>query len=411
LDSYKQLQAENLLVYNSGDWMQTIIVFSHLRWDFVYQRPQHLLSRLAQYYRVIFFEEPVFQEGEASLNISTPLPNLMVCKPITPVKTNGFHDDQLPYLQQMVRELAAEYQDPIVWFYTPMALPLLEELEPRHLVYDCMDELSAFKNPPPYLVERENELLKLADIVFTGGPSLYNAKKHRNPNVHCFPSSVDVEHFRRALDKNTAHPSQRELPRPRLGFYGVIDERFDADMVGKVAEAHPEWQIVLVGPVAKIDPNSLPRQSNIHYMGQQSYEALPQFLAAWDVCLMPFAMNESTKFISPTKSLEYMAAELPIVSTPVKDVVDLHNDVAEIATSSSEFIAACERVLTMPSDEKQAKIRLMRQKLSRTSWNVTAAKMRELLEGLDAHDTVDIKTRVFVKTTSPTVNQMAGLGK
>lgn len=371
--------------------MTSLIVFSHLRWNFVYQRPQHLLSRLAQHYRILFCEEPEFQPGPAQIQFSSPLPNLTVCKLQTPVEAPGFHDAQLPYLRKMLQDHAADYADPVVWFYTPMALPLLDELQPRLVVYDCMDELSAFKNPPAQLLQREDALLRVADLVFTGGPSLYNAKKYRNPEVHCFPSSVDVHHFRQALDRNTAHASQRDLPRPRLGFYGVIDERFDTDLIGRLAEAHPEWQIVLVGPVAKIDPASLPRAPNIHYLGQQPYSALPQFLAAWDVCLMPFAMNESTRFISPTKSLEYMAAELPIVSTPVKDVVDLHSDVVEIASDADEFIIACERVLNMSREESRRKVRLMRKKLAATSWNATAERMHELLVQTDAQR-ADVET-------------------
>ncbi|WP_194722758.1 glycosyltransferase family 1 protein [Noviherbaspirillum malthae] len=360
--------------------MDSIIVFCHLRWNFVYQRPQHLLSRLSRHYNIILVEEPEYRDGEPELQISNPLPNLTVCKPLTPVREFGFDDKQMPYLRKMVRALGKQHPDPIVWFYTPMALPLLDELKPRQVVYDCMDELSAFKNPPPALLPREDELLRRADIVFTGGPSLYEAKKDRHPNVHCFPSSVDVNHFRQALDRNIAHSDLKDLPRPVLGFYGVIDERFDTELAGQLADAHPEWQVVLVGPVVKIDAASLPQRPNIHYMGQQPYTALPQFLAAWDVCLMPFAMNESTRFISPTKSLEYMAAELPIVSTPVKDVVDLHSDVVEIAVTAPEFIAACERVLAMDSDEKLRRIRQMRDKLSRTSWDVTAMSMHKLLE-------------------------------
>jgi len=388
--------------------MKQIIVFSHLRWDFVFQRPQHLLSRLAEHYQILFFEEPVFHQGKAELQTSQPLRNLTVCRPLTPVDQPGFHDEQFPYLRDMVRKLDATLEDPLVWFYTPMALPLLEEIDAKHVIYDCMDELSAFKNPPPHLLEREDMLLKRADVVFTGGPSLYNAKKSRNPNVHCFPSSVDVSHFRQSLDRNIAHPSHDDMPKPRLGFYGVIDERLDAELVGQLAAARPDWQIVLVGPVVKIDPKTLPQQSNIYYMGQQSYNALPKFLAAWDVCLMPFALNESTKFISPTKSLEYMAAELPIVSTPIKDVVDLHSDVVEIATSAEEFIAACDRMLTLSNDEQQKKIRLMRDKLSRTSWNATAASMHMLIEQLDAEQDTAIEETLPAHMQQASTQRLAG---
>lgn len=371
-------------------YMDTIIVFSHLRWDFVYQRPQHLLSRLAKHYRILCIEEPLYHEGNPKLEVSEPIPNLFVCKPFTPVNKFGFADEQMPHLRQLVQELNADHDISIAWFYTPMALPLLEEVDAQRVVYDCMDELSAFKNPPKQLIDREKTLLEIADLVFTGGPSLYEAKKHKNPNVHCFPSSVDANHFRQALDRNIAYPAHEDMAKPRLGFYGVIDERFNPELVGQLADAHPDWQIVLVGPVVKIDPDILPRRDNIHYMGQQSYSTLPQFLASWDVCLMPFALNESTRFISPTKSLEYMAAELPIVSTPIKDVVDLHSDVVEIADDAAEFIAACERMVSISDDEKRHKIRLMREKLAQTSWDMTASKMHALLMGVDTEDSTEI---------------------
>jgi UDP-galactopyranose mutase len=385
--------------------MPTIIVFSHLRWDFVFQRPQHLLSRLAAHYQIIFFEEPVFDEKETFLQFSTPLPNVMVCQPHTQGQMPGFHDDQLPHLRKMVRQLGMDHDNPIVWFYTPMALPLVQELRPRLVVYDCMDELASFKNAPKQLLQRENALLKMADIVFTGGPSLYRAKRDRHPNVHCFPSSVDAKHFRQALDRSNSHPAHKDIPGPRLGFYGVIDERLDAELVGKVADAHPQWQIVLVGPVVKIDPASLPQRQNIHYLGQQSYQALPQFLAGWDVCLLPFALNESTKFISPTKTLEYMAAELPIVSTPIADVADLYRGTVAIADNAQEFIAACEAALLESEESKQRKIQSMRDILANTSWDATAKKMVALLTNAPArkHDEAP------AATSAPTAGESASV--
>ena len=364
--------------------MATILVFSHLRWDFVYQRPQHLLSRLAEHYKIIFFEEPVFRPDEFGVDKSTPQPNVTVCKPYTPVDLPGFHDDHLPFLKKIVRELVSDGNEYIAWFYTPMALPMLQEVPAYLVVYDCMDELSAFKNPPRQLMQRENSLLKRADIVFTGGPSLYNAKKDRHGNVHCFPSSVDVQHFAKARDRVDVHPAHRNISGPRLGYYGVIDERFDTELISRLAQAHPQWQIVLVGPVVKIDPATLPLLENIHYLGQQPYELLPQLLAGWDVCLMPFAMNESTRFISPTKSLEYMAAELPIVSTPVRDVVDLHSDVVAIADTPEAFIAACEAALLNTAEAREQQIAAMRDKLARTSWSATANAMRDLIHQFDA---------------------------
>ncbi|MDQ1919304.1 NAD(P)-binding protein [Massilia pseudoviolaceinigra] len=372
-----------------GSALETIIVFCHLRWDFVYQRPQHLLSRLAEHFKVLVVEEPIFHEGDSFLKSRQVAPNLTVYQPHTPVAAHGFHDDQIPLLQPLLAELVPAGEDPIAWCYTPMALPLLQSVHPRVVVYDCMDELSAFRNAPKQLLQRETALLNLADVVFTGGPSLYEAKRDRNPNAHCFPSSVDVSHFSKALDRARVHPSQTGLATPRLGFFGVIDERFDIDLLKAVADAHPEWQLVMVGPVVKIDPASLPKSSNIHYMGQASYEELPPYLAAWDVCLLPFALNESTKFISPTKVLEYMAAELPIVSTAITDVVKPYGSIVSIAHSPREFIAACEDALAMSPERRAKMVDDMRAVVQRTSWAATADQMRALLTARPAQERHD----------------------
>lgn len=360
--------------------MQTLIVFCHLRWDFVFQRPQHLLTRLAKYYKVVFVEEPVYEEGEARMVLSHPAPNLTVCQPHTPIHAHGFHDDQIPLLQPLVAALAPEGEEVLVWFYTPMALPLLQALRPSLVVYDCMDELSAFKNPPKQLLQRETALLNIADLVFTGGPSLYEAKRSRHDNAHCFPSSVDAAHFAQALERSHGHPLQAAIARPRLGFFGVIDERFDAELIADLADAHPEWQIVLVGPVVKIDPATLPQRQNVHYLGQQSYQALPQFLAGWDVCLLPFALNEATRFISPTKVLEYMAAELPIVSTAIRDVEQPYGAIVAIGHDHNEFITHCEAALAQSQQQTAQMAVRMREVVANTSWDATAEHMHQLIE-------------------------------
>ena len=360
--------------------MTKIIVFCHLRWDFVFQRPQQLLTRLAEHYQIIMVEEPIRHDGADFLKKTLVAPNVTVCQPHTSAHAVGFHDDQIPLLRPLLADLVSDGEDPVVWFYTPMALPLLKGLHPSLVVYDCMDELAAFKNSPKQLLQRESALLGIADLVFTGGPSLYEAKRDRHANAHCFSSSVDAAHFGRALERAISHPAQAGVEGPRLGFYGVIDERFDLDLLTALADARPHWQLVMVGPVVKIDPARLPQRANIHYLGQQSYDALPQFLAGWDVCLMPFALNESTRFISPTKVLEYMAAELPIVSTPITDVAVPYGHVVAIADTCERFIAACDAALAMSAQQKADMVDTMRAIVAGTSWQVTADRMRALIE-------------------------------
>jgi glycosyltransferase involved in cell wall biosynthesis len=360
--------------------INSLLVFSHLRWNFVFQRPQQLMQRLSRDWKIWFFEEPV-RSPECFLERTSPAPNIVVCRPHTPIAATGFHDEQLPALQPLVDALVRdELREPYaVWMYSPMVLPLTQSLRPELMVYDCMDELSAFRNAPIQLRQRESALLKQADLVFTGGPSLYRSKSVQHPNVHCFPSSVDAEHFRVGERLISEAEDQAELPHPRLGFYGVIDERLDLAIVDRLAEAHPEWQIVLVGPVVKIDPASLPRRPNLHYLGQRSYEELPRYLAGWDVCLLPFARNDATRFISPTKTLEYMAAELPIVSTSIRDVADLYGDIVYLGDTPDGFLAACEQALGSSAQERAARAQQMRKMLAGTSWEATASAMEQLL--------------------------------
>jgi glycosyltransferase involved in cell wall biosynthesis len=370
--------------------MPHLIVFSHLRWEFVFQRPQHLLSRLARDFHVLVVEEPMHTSGPAYLERTTPCKGVEVLRAHTPVEHGGFHDDQLSALQPMISGYLAEnlIDDYVVWFYTPMALPLLGDLKPRAIVYDCMDELSAFKHAPRQMRQRETALLKSADLVVTGGPRLYEAKRDANPNVLCLPSAVDAEHYsaRRATGDAAAMARAGELQggiaAPRLGFFGVIDERLDLDLVAGVADADPSWQIVMVGPVVKIDQAALPRRPNLHYLGQQPYALLPQLVAGWSVCLMPFALNESTEFISPTKTLEYMAAGKPVVSTPVHDVKAMFGDIVAIAASANQFVDACRQALAETPAEKAEREVRMAKRVSEHSWDAAAETIRRSLAAL-----------------------------
>ena len=360
--------------------MTTLIVFSHLRWDFVYQRPQQLMSRLAANHPVVFVEEPMPGAAHAWLEQHSPCAGVTVLRMHLPSHGAGFHDDHVVGMREILGSYLREHRvdDHLLWFYTPMALPLAEGLSPRGMVYDCMDELAAFDFAPPALIARENALFETVDLVFTGGRSLYESKRSRHADVHCFPSSVDHGHFGRRDVED--HPDQRAIARPRLGYYGVIDERLDLQLVGALADAHPEWQIVMVGPVVKIDPAGLPQRPNVHWMGQRRYDELPAFLSGWDVCLMPFALNASTRFISPTKTLEYLAAGKPVVSTPVRDVAQQYAAVVPIAATPAEFVAACEDILARDAEAQLRFEAVALDMVAATSWDRTAAAMQALLD-------------------------------
>jgi glycosyltransferase involved in cell wall biosynthesis len=301
--------------------------FSHLRWKFVYQRPQHLMTRAAKHGRVHFWEEPIFEAGgPPTLLISEEQPGVRV---LTPRLPHGLSPRDVTQSQRALLDTyraRQRNQTFVTWYYTPMALPFSEHLEPACVVYDCMDELSGFQGAPPELAGLEQRMFSLADAVFAGGASLYASKRHWHGNVHLLPSSIDYAHFAAARLSQPDPTDQARIPHPRIGFYGVLDERLDRELLRDMAQAHPELHFVLIGPIVKISEDMLPRSANLHYLGRKEYEELPAYIAHWDVAMLPFAQNASTKFISPTKTPEYLAAGKPVVSSPICDVVTPYAD-------------------------------------------------------------------------------------
>ncbi len=365
-----------------------LICFSHLRWDFVYQRPQHLMSRFAKTNRVFFIEEPIFRDGEPELKISPREDNLFVVVPHLPHAADRQSLNDLQ--RRLLDDLIANYriEDFVLWYYTPMMLAWTAHLESQAIVYDYMDELSGFKFAPPELIANEVKLFQTADLIFTGGQSLYEAKKEQHERVFAFPSSIDAEHFRQARNTTEEPTDQQPIPHPRLGYCGVIDERLNLELLAEIAEQRPGWQFVMIGPVVKIAEEALPRRANIHYLGSKNYQDLPAYLAGWDAALMPFAMNESTKFISPTKTPEYLAAGKPVVSTPIRDVVRPYGEMnlVYIASTAEEFAAACEQALQEDSAEKTKQADRF---LAQISWDKTWSQMASLIdESVDRHSKV-----------------------
>lgn len=382
----KPLRAER-----QGAKRDVLLCLSHLRWNFVTQRPQHLLSRAARDYDVVFFEEPHYREGvEPFLERYTTSEGVLVAAPVLPW---GLDSLQVARAQRrlvtlLVDELAAERL--VAWYYTPMALPFTRHLAADVVVYDNMDELSAFLGAPRRTIALERELLRRADVVFTGGMSLYEAKKHRHANIHPFPSSIDKAHFGQARSHAGEEPAdQAGIPGPRLGFFGVIDERMDVDLVGRMADLRPDWHFVMIGPVVKIDPATLPQRPNLHWLGPKSYAELPAYLAGWDVGLMPFAINEATRFISPTKTPEFLAAGKPVVSTPIVDVVRTYGrqNLVTIASTAEEFVSRAEALMAAPRAEWLAAVDRC---LAAHSWDRTWAEMDGLIR---AHPPTALRSR------------------
>ncbi|MDP2315228.1 MAG: glycosyltransferase [Pseudomonadota bacterium] len=351
-----------------------------MRWGFVFQRPQHLMSRAARDRRVWFVEEPVLGAAAPRLHRTRTPEGVDLCVPHLPdgLSPEASAQAQAALLDQLV--MVEGLDAPLAWLYTPMMLPLVSTVAPRAVVYDCMDELSAFRNAPPELLLRERALFSVASLVFTGGRSLYQAKCGSHPRVHLFPSSVDTAHFGKARAADIPEPAAlRGLPHPRIGWVGVIDERMDLDLLAGMARRRPDWSFVMIGPIAKIDPASVPLAPNIHWLGSRDYPDLPAHLAHLDVGIMPFARNAATRFLSPTKTPEYLAAGLPVVSTPIRDVLQTYGQagLASMAEGPDAFVAACEAALPTAQDpERLARVDAF---LARTSWDRTWAEMDPLV--------------------------------
>ena len=363
-----------------------LLCLSHLRWDSVVQRPHHLMRQASRTYRVVFWEEPL---------MVTPAPDLP--RLVTRVSPDGIMiatvwqaadsdrsttvEKQAELLDTMLAEIGGEPD--LLWLYTPMMLPIAAHLVPSATVFDCMDDLSSFLGAPPELLLLERRLLRRCDLVFTGGRSLYAAKKPLHTNTHLFPSSVDAGHFGKARSVLPAPADQRDVPGPRIGFHGVIDERMDLDLLAALADQRPDWHFMMVGPIVKIDPASVPRRDNIHWLGPKSYDELPAYLAGWDAGFMPFALNEATRFISPTKTPEFLAAGLPLVSTPIADVVhDYGRDgLVEIATDAGQMIQALDRLMAHPAEPWLTNVD---KRLKSMSWVGTWSRMHRLVGAVES---------------------------
>ncbi len=353
-----------------------VLCFSHVRWGSAWQRPHHLMSRFARRHRVFFIEEPLFDDDPPRLQIQRREHGLHVVVPHLPPGTS--HDIAAMLQHQLLDGLLRDerIKRPLLWLYTPAAMTHVRRIDAVGCVHDCMDELSAGAS-------REEELFRHADLVFAGGPSLYEATRSRHRNVFAFPNSVDVEHFAQARAPLPEPQDQAPIPHPRVGFFGVIDDRVDMSLVDAIAASRPDLHLVLVGPVVNIHPSTLPRRPNIHWLGPKEYRELPGYIAGWDVAILPFARTERTELLSPTTTLEYLAAGRPVVSTSIRDVVEPygHENLVRIADGPEAFAAAIDAALAergTPAAEGRA--RACDAVLARTSWDATWSRMYALVD-------------------------------
>jgi glycosyltransferase involved in cell wall biosynthesis len=377
-----------------------LLCFSHLRWDFVFQRPQHLMTRFAQARNVFYWEEPIFgSHPNPYLEIEQHLPNLWRCIPHLP---EGCAHERIVEMTKILLDAFLQERmtsTPVFWYYTPLAFEFSRTFATDLVVYDCMDELSAFMFAPPQLKYMEQQLMSRADLVFTGGQSLYEAKRGSHTNIHAFPSSIDKGHFRSARQLMPQSDDQASVTGIKLGFYGVIDERFDQELIRQMADKRPDWNFMLIGPVVKIDPAELPQAPNIHYLGCKNYQELPVYLSGWDVALIPFLLNESTRFISPTKTPEYLAAGKPVVSSAITDVVCPYKQLGlvSIGNDADTFITAVE--VELKNRNNNTWLSAVDRFLADKSWEHTFSAMQKLMFAASQKRNPDVLNEVL-KTAS-----------
>ncbi len=363
---------KSILTHPTPTHTYDIIVFSHLRWEFVYQRPQHIISRLGKKYNILFVEEPIatHEEDQRTYHSFIAAPGITVWQP--KVK----YMSALPAV--LKKYLGSEEQN-AAWFYSASFIDVFKKLHFNKVVYDCMDELTLFHGAPQELKDQEKQLLDKADIVFTGGKLLYEAKREKHLNVFCFPSSVDMKHFQKALN-GIEVPADMRFKKPIIGYYGVIDERIDYALLRETVALMPDVNFVMIGPVVKVNPADLPQAANLHYLGMKPYALLPHYLKGMDIAMMPFALNPSTKFISPTKTLEYMAAHKPIISTPIYDVIRDYGSFIDIVANAEGFVHVARKILSPAYDAGPRMIKSYTTILNNTSWDATVQKMDQLLK-------------------------------
>lgn len=378
----------------SEEWLvigkEDLICFSLQRWNFVYQRPQHLMSRSAQERRVFFVEEAVTGQQKPYLEIqpyTVTTGNDAQIWVVVPHLPEGLSDEhRVAALQILIDGLliSQEIKDYVLWYYTPEALLFTRHLKPHAIVYDCMNELSVFQCTNPQLCALEAELFQRADLVFTSSPSLYEAKSMKHRDTYYFPNSIDLCHFAKARTALPEPDDQKHILHPRLGFFGVLDKQLDIELLAHIAMARPEWQLVLIGPVVGINPEHLPQHENIHYLGAKEYQNLPAYLAGWDVALLPFVLNELSHHISLNKTPQYLAAGKSVVSTATTDVVQVYGEMqlVQIARNADEFVQSIEQCLMEKNAEEIERKR--DQFLAEMSWDQTWKQMAMLIDAVTA---------------------------
>lgn len=314
--------------------------------------------------------------GQICGGVEEITPTLRVLTPML-VPLPGFPGVQtanrILLMRQLRRAMAALPRRPVqVWSFAPDAGYLVGRLREECFLYYCVDEFSEFEGYDKQRTQRlERDEMQAASLVITTSASLQETKSPFNPRTHLVTHGVDYEHFAAATHPDTAIPDDvRDIPKPIFGFYGLIQHWVDVALVAEVARRRPAWSFVMIGETLK-DVEPYRHLPNLHFLGRRPYASLPGYTKAFDVGLIPFELNELTRNVNPIKLREYLSAGLPVVSSPLPEVVH-YKDLVYLAANADEFETACERALAESTPERRA---ARQAAMTRETW---AAKVEQL---------------------------------
>jgi glycosyltransferase involved in cell wall biosynthesis len=374
---------------------QDIICFAH-DWGGDPTSKTHIMRLLAKKSRVLWvnsiaMRRPVASKSDAR-RLITKLrrafagcvevePNIFVVNPLVLPLPGSALAQRLNgvLLERSLRRTLSKlsFARPILWTFLPTMNRLVGRLGERLLVYHCVDKYSEFSGVPrDAIVAMERDLVKRADLVFTSAARLLEECRPLNPHTHFITHGVDTAHFGRALDPQTPVPDDLAgIRKPVAGFFGLIADWVDLPLIRSLARERPDWSFVLIGKAAT-DLAPLQGLSNVHWLGQKPYTELPGYCRGFDVALIPFVQNELTLRVNPLKLREYLAAGLPVVSTPLPEI-SRYDGLVRLATRREEFIGGIEAALAERSPELAGRrFEAMRGE----SWEARVADMARLID-------------------------------
>jgi len=322
--------------------------------------------------------------------LKSPRENLFVLTPLViplPSHPLARRLNRLLLIAQIRLALKKVSRGPVqIWSFTPDIAYALGQFNEEKVVYYCVDDHAAFSGYDiPQVLKDEEELCRRSDLVITTAKVLQEKKKDWNPNTVLITHGVDFHHFNQAVTKDLPCPAElATIPNPRLGFFGLIRDWVDVDLLWQVAQKKPDWHFILIGDAdSSVDLGKYRATPNMHFLGRKKYEDLPAFCRHFDIGLIPFKVNELTHAVNPIKLREYMSAGLPVISTPMPEV-QRYSHLVKIVKNAEGFINAAETYLE--NKNPKARQQSLAEQMTKETWHQKMALISDKLFTQHTHD-------------------------